>query len=215
MIIGLAGQKESGKDTVAAYLVKKYRFERRAFADPLKRSVAALLEIPFHEVDQFKLDEHVFVSVGYKNQALPIVHEVIRDYKTGGERLGKQISPNAMWSPIREMTFRQFLQHYGTESHRDVFGVDFWLDHTLPVNGYYPGRNIAITDVRFDNEAERIKRVEGYVIEIKRPNLKSDTHVSEQIDFDTDYVLYNDGTLDDLWSKIEDMLSWAADQIEI
>jgi hypothetical protein len=35
-LIGILGKKQSGKDTVASYLVKKYEFKKRAMADPLK-----------------------------------------------------------------------------------------------------------------------------------------------------------------------------------
>ena len=40
------------------------------------------------------------------------------------------------------MTFREFLQRYGTEAHRDVFGKDFWLEYTLPANGSLRRTNI-------------------------------------------------------------------------
>ena len=36
MIIGLSGYAQSGKDTVAKYLVENHNFERVAFADPIK-----------------------------------------------------------------------------------------------------------------------------------------------------------------------------------
>lgn len=36
MLIGLSGKLQSGKDTVAEYLIKKYNFNRLAFADKLK-----------------------------------------------------------------------------------------------------------------------------------------------------------------------------------
>lgn len=36
MIIGLAGRKGVGKDTAADYIISHYRFQKLAFADPLK-----------------------------------------------------------------------------------------------------------------------------------------------------------------------------------
>jgi len=36
MIIGFAGKKRSGKDTIANYLVNKYNFRRYAFGGPVK-----------------------------------------------------------------------------------------------------------------------------------------------------------------------------------
>ena len=57
MILGLNGLKGSGKDTVGAHLIKEHGFERRSFADPLKKSVAALLDIPYHEIDKWKNED--------------------------------------------------------------------------------------------------------------------------------------------------------------
>lgn len=37
MILGIAGRKGSGKDTVGDYLVARHGFVRVAFADPVKR----------------------------------------------------------------------------------------------------------------------------------------------------------------------------------
>ena len=177
MIIGLSGEKESGKDTVAAYLVKNYEFERKAFADPLKRSVANLFEIPFKDVDTLKNDKRAKVTLStYPGYTV-------------------------------EMSFRGFLQRYGTEAHRDTFDENFWANLTLPSGGYYPGRNIVITDVRFANEAERVKSVGGTLVRIYRSMvLRGDPHPSEQFAFEVDHIIYNNGTLDQLWPKVEDML---------
>jgi hypothetical protein len=41
-IIAICGAKRSGKDVLADYLVKKYNYERLAFADPLKLTVKNL-----------------------------------------------------------------------------------------------------------------------------------------------------------------------------
>jgi hypothetical protein len=184
MILGLNGLKGSGKDTVAAYLIKEYQFERRAFADPLKKSVAALFDIPFHLVDNFKNDPYMKVSLD--SDKSPALHQ-------------------------KTLTFREFLQRYGTEAHRGVFGEDFWLDHTLPKDGFYSGRKIVITDCRFDNEAHRIHKCGGNVIEIRRPALnKSDTHESEQPLSPklVDAILNNDKDLDHLYAATEAVLAY-------
>jgi hypothetical protein len=182
MILGLKGLKGSGKDTVAAYLIKQHGFERRAFADPLKRSVAALLDIPYHEIDRWKNDRGIWVELT----------------DGGSERLH---------APL---TFREFLQRYGTEAHRDIFGENFWLDYTLPRDGYWHGKKIAITDCRFENEARRVNLVGGFVVQIKRPGLDfKDQHRSEE-EFPlrlVDYELINDGTFEKLYEMVEVMLT--------
>jgi len=187
MIVGLAGLKGSGKDTVAAYLVKEHGFERKAFADPLKNSVAALFGIQYHQVDQLKNNPDARIQL-----VVP---------------LGK---PPRMDEDVLECTFREFLQRYGTEAHRDVFGQDFWLDYTLPVQGFYPGRAICVTDVRFENEAERVKMLDGCVWVIDRESVvPTDTHESEIIDFRYNLRIENNGTVEELYEQVEDALSAA------
>lgn len=184
MIIGLTGYKESGKDTAAAYLIKHHKFERRAFADPLKRSVAALLDIPFSEIDKMKNDPNSGIELRGDSDTF--------------------------------IMFRTFLQRYGTESHRDVFGKDFWLDHTLPMNGFYVGKNIVITDVRFENEFARVWALNGFIVGIDRPSsplMPKDKHPSEDIDFNLpDYIITNDGTFNDLYQGVEDCLEFLITQ---
>jgi len=182
LIIGLCGLKQSGKDTIAAYLVKNHGFERKAFADPLKRSVAALFDIPFHEIDKYKNDPTAIAVVEADN----------------GVR--------------HDMTFRTLLQRYGTEAHRDIFGNCFWVDLTLPVQGFYPGRAIVVTDVRFREEAERVKFLGGSVIYVQRDEaalVEKDQHRSEDIDFANliDGSISNNGTLDDLYNAVELILA--------
>jgi hypothetical protein len=180
MIIGLAGYKRSGKDLVAAYLVKEHGFERKAFADPMKRSIAALFNTPFSVVDQLK--------VGMENMVW--------------------VEMDGVLEPVSKMNWREFLQRYGDEAHRQIFGIDFWLEYTLPLGGYYPGRAIVVSDVRYENEAERVKGLGGVVWFIDRPSVfpGADLHASETFDFDEDLVIRNDGTIEELYKAVEDAL---------
>jgi hypothetical protein len=182
------GLKNSGKDTVAAYLVKEKNYERRAFADPLKKSVAALFDIPFSEIERMKNNLHE--SVWLINGA----------------------------EPHKNLTFREFLQRYGTEAHRDVpeMGENFWVDLTLPVSGYYIGRDIVVSDVRFENEARRIRYLRGTIIEVSRSGLvNQDPHRSEQelFEIEPDYTIFNNGTIADLGASVEIMLTNMVSQI--
>jgi hypothetical protein len=188
MIIGLSGIKGSGKDTVGAYLLKEHGFERKAFADPLKKSIAALFDIPFKDVDTLKIDNEAKVEV------------------TTSLGLGLHSG----------LSFREFLQRYGTEAHREIFGFDFWLDQTLPMGGYYPGRAIVVTDVRFRNEAERVRALGGInwlvLRETVRPEETTPQHSSEVCDYLDliDHGIDNNGTIDELGEKIETHLAWTA-----
>lgn len=93
---------------------------------------------------------------------------------------------------------REYLQLFGTEAHRDVFGSDFWVDALLPLGyegnpsvwipnidrplwyrnfrwqdpegttGGHPAEVCLITDCRFDNEAQRIGDLGGQIWRIER-----------------------------------------------
>lgn len=186
MIIGITGHKRSGKDTTYQIIQQIYPYaERRAFADKLKQSAAALLGIPVEEIERLKTDPSYHLTVQHFN-----VFE---------------------YSPIAQMNVRTFLQRYGTEAHREVFGEDFWLEQCLPrdeMSNYLDHKKlIVVTDVRFDNEASWIIRMGGDIWSLNRDAVKdeSDEHASE-VPVDGDYVsvkIDNNGTLDDLYTKIE------------
>jgi hypothetical protein len=66
-----------------------------------------------------------------------------------------------------------------------------------------------ISDVRMRNEAEAIKRNGGVIIRIMRDVEHSDTHKSEvEIDMiEPDYLIYNNKTIKDLNSSLEQLVS--------
>lgn len=197
MIIGICGYDNSGKDTVTAYLMKEHGFERRAFADAGKQSIAAFFDLTQEQIERFKNDDTVYVTIGYKNE---VVNEE-----------ANAVFPHIhSWSPIYEMTFREALRRYMTDAHRRVFSEEFWIDITLPVGGFYSGRKIAVSDVRFVSEADRIQELGGTLIKIYRPKLSTETlwqnlpYEIEQIE--GDHTIINDGSIDELQAAVEEVL---------
>lgn len=191
-LIGINGFKGAGKDTIGKIFVEDHGFKRIAFADKLKDAVAALWGIPRHWVDDYKdPDAHSYVTLH------------------GGE-------PDNLGSTTqRSMDWRDFLKRFGTEMGRDVFGNDFWVDQLLPMKEWpvaqadkrYHG-NRCVTDCRFANEMGRIKSLGGHIIRVERPGLVSDGHRSEEVpeSWMIDYTIHNDGTIDDLHSKVDHAL---------
>lgn len=196
MLIGLSGRdingagvKQVGKDTVAQYLAK-YKFNRHGFADKVKAYAYAINPIiGYYEAGDMKLQEFV-------------------------DEVG--------WEKAKESPeVRAFLQRMGGEA-RTVFGKDFWVDQlfnelikkydTYDVD-FHPAiqSNVVIPDLRYENEAQRIKAYGGKIIEIVRDTgLEKDTHASE-IPLPSKYldgVLHNIGTLEDLHNGIEEMLTF-------
>jgi hypothetical protein len=82
-----------------------------------------------------------------------------------------------------------------------VFGQAFWLDAALPLDRDYSRQLVVVTDVRFTNEAQRVRDVGGHVWRIERPGAglagAAGAHPSEAMLL-ADRVVINDGTLDQL-----------------
>lgn len=176
MIIGLNGLKGAGKDTVADYLVDQYGFHKWSFADSLKDSVCGLFGITRAELEEMKNDSGCTVQLCAFNASVGIA----------------------------TFTMREFLQRYGTEAHRNVFGSDFWIKQ-------YPGFRIpvVIPDARFENELDMLRMHNAINVRIVRDTVNDgDTHESEALPAAhlIDYLIDNCGTIEELYAEVEHML---------
>jgi hypothetical protein len=199
-LIGLNGRMHSGKDTVCEVIESQLVTKRIAFADKLKMSACAALGIPFEDaVDAVR------------------ICDMLKERGSVHILLGQNEDDDH--GPLHWFTGRKYLQWYGTESHRDIFGQDFWVDALLPK--WYPGSEghllqdrfpgtdvVVITDVRFPNEAQRIRDLGGEVWHIdadeRLGTLPEDAHISEfpLTDELITWTLDNNGTIDELVDNI-------------
>jgi hypothetical protein len=101
MIIGLSGYAQSGKDTIADYLIKEYGFTRVAFADPIREAL-------------YRLDPKVRLA---ESAGVSVRHAVDN---MGWEEV-KRLSPDT----------RELLQKLGTEVGRQMFGETFWIEKAM------------------------------------------------------------------------------------
>jgi hypothetical protein len=100
---------------------------------------------------------------------------------------------------------RRYLQDLGVGA-RKLFGKDFWVNQALNPHLYeHPivgvNKNIVVTDVRFENEADIVKSMGGEVWRIRRNGVDPvNQHVSEIAldDYKFDQILKNEGSLDEL-----------------
>ena len=171
-IIGLCGFAQSGKDTLAAGMVKHLGFERRAFADPMRNMLYSLNPLVLTDTDAFQ-----------EGMLYPI-------------RLNKLVDQYG-WEIAKKSTeVRSLLQRLGTESGRDQLGQNIWVD-TLFNQSDAPW--LVITDVRFPNEAAEIKRRGGTIIRVNRNGYGPiNDHNSEIAYTDQDILLENSGSPEDL-----------------
>lgn len=163
-LVAFHGRLGSGKDTAGERLAAMVDVptQRVSFAAPLKQSAAALLDIPVEDWETYKNDPEtkIYLTSGY---------EAV-EHTLAGSIEGPKV--------IREFTAREFLQRYGTESHREVFGDNFWVEQAL--GGYYTDNSLTyVTDCRFVNEAEAVVIRGGVVVRVIGANEETGTHASE------------------------------------
>jgi hypothetical protein len=93
---------------------------------------------------------------------------------------------------------RRLLQVFGTECGRELFGDDCWV--RLGIAEASKHSRVVITDVRFPNEVEAVKRAGGFMFNVTRPGHgPKGAHASEQdLSHLCDRVVDNNGDLSDL-----------------
>jgi len=199
MLIGIAGQMEAGKSSVANILAEQRGFEVVAFADFLKNMCQ----------DVFDLTDHQMYTT--EGKAAPFDKPIILT-KEKCRKILYKISELKMW-PIKPQhldeiyvfsgtvfkTPRHLLQIVGTEICRHLFVSDFHAQVLFEKIRRSLAVNIAIADARFPNEREYIKNNGGKNILVIDPDQhKCDTkHESENslgAPEDYDFVLFNDKT---------------------
>jgi hypothetical protein len=193
MIVGVCGYIGSGKDTLADILIKERGYIKLSFASALKDAVSAI----------FGWDRNMLEGADSES------------------RLWRE-QPDEWWSKrlnIPGLTPRWVLQHLGTDILRDKFHPDIWiasLERKIELNSLK--NNIVITDCRFENELEVLRRLGATMIRINRngskePILTVQNHSSENSwqHFDFDFSIENNSTLDDLRAKVLSCVGYIPD----
>ena len=109
--------------------------------------------------------------------------------------------------PYYNVTPRQAMQRFGTECFRTL-NPDFWLkvaERLLAPDNEIP---VVISDVRFENEAQFVRR-RGLLIHLRRPQAQADAqHQSEQGVFRIadDVLIENNGTVNQLYEDVDRLM---------
>jgi len=209
MIIGICGFIGSGKDTIADYLTNYHGFRRESFANSLKDAVSQVFGW-----DRTLLEGRTKQAREWREQVDPWWAERLK-------------MPN--------LTPRLMLQLWGTEVCRRGFHDDIWiasLENKLRTST----DDIVISDCRFPNEIKSIRDAGGIIVWVKRGELpewydwalsanagevqnftwatsrskleQAGIHASETAWVGTkfDAILENNGSIDDLFAKVKDLV---------
>ena len=192
--IAITGKANTGKNTLSKMLIKQLRVAQNkymwgkcvAFADPIKE----MIRIMFPELPR----KFLFGSSKYRNE----------------------IIPGAMKNGV-PLTVRQLLLDLGTEMGRG-YKESVWLDNFDNRYSKYANTNnknmvLIVTDVRFRNEFEHLAKKGFYQIRLYRDdgtpgiNHVSETNQNSIFDNEFNYVLDNNGSLNELKAKVSDIVS--------
>jgi hypothetical protein len=196
LVIGIHGPSRSGKDTVCQILLEEFPLIKFE-----RQGFADALKISAAK------------ALGIEGSNSELIAKMDRIKESG-----------QVVNPFNSVSGREFLQRYGTEAHREMFGTNFWLDQVIPnVNDpreRYMGFDrtcdvLLIPDVRYQNEVQRVSDANGQLWKINR-DVKGHTtgHASEgKLEARWNRVIDNNGTKDDLWSDVKSAFNKIADQI--
>lgn len=141
MIIGITGLAGAGKDTTAAYIMKKYpKYKKLSFASKLKDMTAEL-----YGWDRKKLEGITNLDRKWRE---------VEDLNLS-KIFGRKITP------------RHELQLLGTGL-RNILQRNFWTCMVKNEIIKKNLKNVVITDVRFPDEIEMIRSLGGIIFEVRR-----------------------------------------------
>ena len=197
-LIGIGGKKEAGKDAVADHLVDKHGWVKLGMSDPLDEALRR--QNPYIQIKPGEL----------LNTTKSVKYLQYQDIRKKLDYVQAKTIVNVRYN----------LQTLGTEVGRELLGKDTWV--TVADNMIFDlladGKNVVLTGVRFPNELRLINKYEaGETWYVTRPSAKkeakgdeiitaqhaSETSVSAD---DFTFVIDNDGSLEDLYKKVDDGL---------
>jgi hypothetical protein len=210
-IVAIMGHARAGKDTTAEYLVQKHYFTRIGLADPMKRFCKEVFQFSDEQLygndrdqpDKRYLQKCWVDGIGFENKKYLTPRYALQ---TLGTEWGRDCY-NDIWIDYGIFMAKNLIQGYSR------YDMKTGLEITEKDTGICPG--VVFSDLRFQNEFDATKKAGAIMVRIHRPGVDSIAgvagHQSEEEqkgipDSAFDVVLQNDGTIEELHQKIEQVL---------
>lgn len=191
LVILVGGLLTAGKDEFADHLVREHNFAKLGMSDTLAEALRRLN---------------------------PIIGTVTDDNKdlVGPYRYQEKLAEVGYVGAKKNDEVRRLLQVLGTEVGRELFGQNFWVD--MAENRIREltdaGRDVVLTGARFPNEVEladtinQKEKAAATTVWVDRPGLEQAGHASETSvsSKDFQYTLFNNGTLQELYTASDSLL---------
>lgn len=187
-IIGFCGRKESGKSELGK-ICTDYGYERLYFALPLKNLICQLLSCSEDELNALKSVESKYI---FKNDEFKLISRITNiDFDIISKGLKNKTFKNV----------REILQYIGTDVIR-AFNPNWHVEQLEKIIKI--DVNYVIDDVRFPNEADLIRKLNGDLWYIIRPKIDNISNHSSETSLrwqDFNNLIINDGTVEDFKAK--------------
>ena len=148
-LIGLSGRAGTGKSTIARLLCEQHAFVEIALADPIKRALAAMLDLPRAYLDDPATKE---TPIAWLRNTTPR-----RLMQTLGTGWGRQIITDDLWLILA----RRRIERLTAQAEREHIA------------------GIVISDLRYADEAAFVRAQGGTIWHIVRPAPPVEAHSSE------------------------------------
>lgn len=194
MIIGIVGRKGAGKDTIGERLVEQHGFKRVAFADPVKWIARSLFPTLTHE--------QCWGPIAVKEAFDPALGATPRQLL---QLIGTEVGRQGQLDVLVPFGVPALHVIVALERFHVAPGPTAWIDALA--RNLQLGVSHVVTDVRFPNEAEAVRKY-GLVVRVTRPGFDTgvrNDHASEtEVDACAyDMEILNSGTLEDLHAKVD------------
>jgi Cdc6-like AAA superfamily ATPase len=189
--IAITGKANTGKNTLSKMLVKQLREKEKTESFTSVKYMAfadpikEMIQIMFPDLPR----KFLYGSSKYRNEFIP-----------GTNKDG------------HPLTVRQLLIDLGTGVGRG-YKENIWLDNFDNRFSKINSKIVVVTDVRFRNEFDHLKKKDFYQIRLYRETDKpginhvSETNQNSISDTEYDYVIHNNGTLAELKKEVFNIVS--------